>query len=502
MIDFKKKMEELEKQTIQETDREEVLSELPQQKRRKKISTYVIAAIVLSLVFSGKVIMSSQSTADWLSDKGFFGKLKHLVPGSDKNLAGEEDDRINILLLGMGGEGHDGAYLADTIIIASLKPSTKQVSMVSIPRDLTVPMGDGSWRKVNHINALAEAKEAKSGGPETMKSLSNILELPIHYYIRVDFQGFMNIIDEIGGIEVNVENTLDDYSYPILGQEDNPNYYARFEHLHIDEGWQKMSGSLALKYARSRHAYGIEGSDFARAKRQQLVITAVKDKLLSRQTLLNPMTISKLIGELDRSVATDLEVWEMLKLWNTFKDTQKDQIINKVLSDAPDGLLVSSVGDGGAYILVPASGNFSKIKQLFQDIFGNEQPTTSETINDTRKTNTTSNIKEVAQISTPASISIKNGTWITGLASRFSTKLSAIGFSVLETGNAPERDYAAETLVFDLTYGNNNSALEAIKKNSGAKQSFEFPAWIKEYQEKPEAANFVLILGTDADKAE
>ena len=501
MIDFKKKMEELEKQTIQETDREEVLSESPQKKKRKKISIYVIAAIVIGLVFSGKIIMSSQGTAEWLSDNGFFGKIKHLVPGSDKVLAGEEYDRINILLLGMGGEGHDGAYLSDTIIIASLKPSTKQVSMVSIPRDLTVPIGDGSWRKVNHINALAEAKKEGSGGPETMKALGDILELPIHYYIRVDFQGFINIIDEIGGIDVYVENTLDDYTYPILGEEENPNYYARFEHLHLDEGWQKMNGSLALKYARSRHAYGIEGSDFARARRQQLVITAVKDKLLSRQTLLNPMTISKLIGELDRSVATDLEIWEMLKLWNYFKDTQKDQIINKVLSDAPDGLLVSSVGDGGAYILVPASGNFSKIKQLFQDIFGSEQSATIETIKDTRKTNTTNTIKRIEKISTPANISIKNGTWITGLASRYSEKLSPLGFEVIETGNAPERNNE-KTLVFDLTYGNNNSALEAIKNNSGATQSFEFPAWIKEYQEQPGAADFVLILGTDADTAE
>lgn len=500
MIDFKKKMEELEKQTLQEVDREEILRELPP-KKRKKISTYVIAAIVIGLVFSGKVIMSSQGTAEWLSDKGFFGKLKHLVPGNEKMIAGEEEDRINILLLGMGGEGHDGAYLADTIIVASLKPSTKQVSMVSIPRDLTVPMGDGSWRKVNHINALAEAKEPGSGGPETMKALGDILGLPIHYYIRVDFQGFINIIDEIGGIEVDVENTLDDYSYPILGQEDNPNYYARFEHLHIDKGLQKMSGSLALKYARSRHAYGIEGSDFARARRQQLVIAAVKDKLLSRQTLLNPMTISKLIGELDRSVATDLEVWEMLKLWNVFKDIQKDQIISRVLSDAPDGLLVSSVGDGGAYILVPTTGNFAKIKQMLQDIFISSQPEETKVINETRKNNTDDNVKELEKISSPATINIKNGTWITGLASRFSDKLSPLGFTVAETGNAPERNYE-KTLVFDLTYGNNNSALEAIKENSGATQSFEFPVWIKEYQEQPEAADFVLILGTDADKAE
>jgi LCP family protein required for cell wall assembly len=475
-------MEEEEKKEAITHGKEEFL-DVSAGKGRKKITTYVIAFVVIGLIFSGKVIMSSQSASDWLSNTGIFGKLKHLVPSTDKQLQGEENDRINILLIGMGGEGHDGAYLADTIILASLKPSTKQVSLIAIPRDMQVPLAEAGWRKVNNINAFAEAAVPGSGGQATIESLSKLLDINIDYYIRADFEGFKNVIDEIGGIQVNVENTFDDYAYPILGQEDNPNYYARYEHLHLDQGLQTMNGSLALKYSRSRHASGLEGSDFARARRQQLVLAAVKEKLLSKQTLLNPVTIGKLINEFNKNISTNLEVWEMLKLWNLFKDVKKDEIINKGLSDAPDGLLVSTISSEGAYILVPVSGNFTQIKNFIRDIFG------TEVIN-----------KEtpIEPITETATVNVKNGTWVTGLAGITAEELKSLGFTITETGNAPERNYS-ETVVFDLTYGKKNESLKTIKQSTNAKQSFEFPQWLKDYQNQASTSDFLLILGTDAN---
>ena len=150
----------------------------------------------------------------------FLDKLRHLIPSVDKQLKGEENDRVNVLLLGMGGQGHDGPYLTDTMMLASVKPSTKQVALMSIPRDLVAPVSN--WQKINSINAYAEQKTPGSGGEATSQAMSELLQTPIDYYVRVDFNGFAKIIDEFGGIEVNVENTLDDYSYPIDGQEDNP----------------------------------------------------------------------------------------------------------------------------------------------------------------------------------------------------------------------------------------------------------------------------------------
>lgn len=495
MIDFKKKMEEIEKLEVTEDNNSEDLAGHDyKNKKQGKITFYIVSFLVVALVFSGKVIMSSQSTADWLSERGFFNTLRHFVPSGDKELKGEEGDRINILLLGMGGEGHDGAYLTDTIIIASLKPSTQQVAMLSIPRDLYVPIPNNGWRKINHVNALAEAK-GEDGGKATIETLSEVFQIPIHYYVRADFQGFINVINEIGGIEVNVENTLDDYAYPILGEEDNVNYYARYEHLHIEKGPQKMSGELALKYARSRHAYGIEGSDFARAKRQQLVLEAVKNKLFSKQTLLNPVTIGRLVGEFNRNISTDLEVWEMIKLWNTFKDTSKEKITNRVLSDAPDGLLVSSIAESGAYILSPVSGNFGEIRNLLKNIIPNEVPSLEQkedNLNKTEKDKNKSSYEDVKVV-------IKNATWINGLAAKAASTLKSVNINVADTSNAPERNQK-ESLLFDLSYGDNNEVLEIILDNTYAKQSFAFPDWLKDYRNDNPDVDFLLLLGTDSNK--
>ena len=484
MIDFKQKMQEAEKLERKNGNYQTEDEQLLNSRKRRRITTYVIAILVIALVFSGKILMSSQNATSWIPGISFLNKLRHLVPIADKQLVGEEGDRINILLLGMGGEGHDGAYLTDTIMLASLKPSTKQVALVSIPRDLTTPVS--GWRKINSINAYAEQQTPGSGGTATAKAIEELLQTPITYYIRVDFAGFERIIDEIGGVEINVENAFDDYTYPIGGQEDNPNYYARFEHLHFDAGLQKMNGSLALKYARSRHAFGLEGSDFARARRQQLLLEAVKEKLLSRQTLLNPVVLTKLISEFNKDISTNLGSWELLRLWDLSKDVKREQIINKVLSDAPDGFLVSSKGQDGAYILTPRSGNFSEIKNLVQNIF--------------ESTNLSVSIPEVIEpITDGARVFIANGTWITGLAGKTSSTLGKYQFKVVGTGNAIERNYE-QTVIYDLSSGQKNDSLIALKKMTGATQAFNAPSWLEQYKTGDNKSDFLLILGTDANK--
>jgi len=486
MIDFNQKMKELEKEERRTQNDFESDELIFKNKKRKRIITYSIAIVVILVIFSGRVLMSSQKASTWFPGSTFLNKLKHLVPMATKQLKGEENDRINILLLGMGGQGHDGAYLTDTIMLFSFKPSTQQVSLVSIPRDLTSPVS--GWRKINNINAYAEAKTPGSGGEVTSQAIGELFEIPIDYYIRADFDGFTEIIDELGGIEVNVENTFDDYTYPIDGQEDNPNYYARFEHLHVEKGWQTMNGSLALKYARSRHAFGVEGSDFARAKRQQLILEAVKAKLLSRQTLLNPVMVGKLLNKFNQNISTNLSVWEMLRLWELAKNVDRSQITNKVLSDAPDGLLVPTTGEDGAYLLIPRSGNFSEIRNMIQNIFNSSETETRrqkipETIND------------------EASVIINNGTWITGLASKTSTELINSNFKVLKTGNASERNYENST-VYDLSYGRKKDSLEILKRITGATQSFDSPEWLKDYKNGSTSPDFILILGTNANQAQ
>ncbi len=505
MIDFKQKLEETDEESqifAKQDEEEKILAAI---KKRRKAKNYFIALIVLALVFSGKVIMSSQSANQWLVNNTFWGRVSHLTENDDNTLQGEDKDRVNILLLGMGGANHDGGYLADTIMLVSLKPSTKQAAMISIPRDLTAPTENGSWRKVNSIHALAEAKEENSGGPAMTTALSSILGTEINYYLRIDFDGFVKIIDELGGVDVNVENTLDDYSYPIRGQEDNPDYYARYEHLHIEQGQQHMDGSLALKYARSRHAAGAEGSDFARARRQQLILEAVKAKLLSRNTLLKPGMVSRIISELNRNIKTNLDVWEMIKLWNDYKDIDRGQIINKVLSDGPEGLLMASRGDEGAYILIPQTGNFQEIKTMVQNIFGvspsnNNATGTDKNNQDIEKNNNEEDKQEeiikIEKIEGEVKVAVLNGTWISGLAAQTAATIQQYGFRIVETANAPTREYET-AIIYDLSYGKEMQALEVLKAAAKASLAYDAPSWLETYKNSTDRPDFILITGQE-----
>lgn len=473
MIDFKKGME----------PENDIIDEYKHKKSRKLITYLGILVIVIS-IFAGKIIMSGPSADSWFNVSSIFSKFTHIVIADNKKLVGEENDRINILLIGMGGKNHDGGYLADTILLVSIKPSTKQVSMISIPRDTSVQVESGAWRKVNSINATAESKSPGSGGAAMTKALSEILGVPINYYVRADFQGFINIIDEMKGIEVNVENTLDDYSYPVMGREDNPDYYSRYEHLHVDTGLQKMDGSLALKYARSRHGVGKEGTDFARAKRQQLILQAVKEKLLSKSTLLKPAMIIKISGQLNEHVDTNISVSEMLLLWEDYKGVTRDNIINEVIDNQDNGLLVDTRGEDGAYLLVPKSGNFDQIKAFVQNVFG--------------ESTTSPSLTTIEPIANSTNIQVINGTWVSGLASKIASELNPYNFKATKISNGLERNFT-KSAIYDLSYGKNDDAIKSLAELTGATLAYDNPAWLENLKSNTSTPGIILILGTDAE---
>lgn len=485
-LDFKEKIKD---ELIEEGSY--VFEDEPSSKPKKrklglKISAFVFAFLLL---FSATVLISGDSSESWIGKIPFIGRITGLVESSDKELRGEDQDQINILLLGMGGKKHEGGYLTDTIILASLKPSTKQVAMLSIPRDLNIAVEGMGYQKINAINAFAERKKEGSGGEAVSQALSDVLDIPIHYYMRVDFEAFVNIVDLLGGVEVEVENTLEDYHYPIAGQENNDDYYSRFEHLYIEKGWQKMDGSLALKYARSRYASGVEGSDFARAKRQQKIIQAVKDKLLKTENIFKPSVISGLINEFNESLSFNLKIWEGIKLWQMFKDVGSESISNYVLDDGPSGLLVAGRSEVGAYILSPRSGDFTEIRYLINNFFPKEEQV--KAINSESKQS--------------AKIEIKNGTWLNGLASQTAIDLEKKNFEVLKISNCSRRDFLA-TVIYDLTYGGKNEALKYLKDLLQAEVYFDLPLWLSEdiknevKAEGEEVPDFLIILGEGAGK--
>jgi LCP family protein required for cell wall assembly len=476
-----------------EAAEEKITALLPSKKKKKtpKIIIYTLIFLITGLaVFSSQVLVSNQSSTSWFANLPIIKQIRHLAESADRQLKGEDRDRINLLLLGMGGESHDGGLLTDTIMLVNIEPSTKKIAMISIPRDLSVPMEDLGWRKINNVNAYAEVETPGSGGLAVCQALGDILVTPIDYYARLDFAGFVNIIDKLGGVDINVDNTLDDYQYPVLGRETADDYESRYEHLHIEAGWQHMDGELALKYVRSRHAAGTEGSDFARARRQQKLLEAVKNKILSLNTLFNPAVITGIIGEIKNHFDTNLQIWEMLKLWELTGGANKENIINKVIDNGPNGLLVDTISDDGAYILVPRSGDFSELQYFVNNIFSDAPMDLKSRVAQDR-----------------ATVEIRNGTWINGLASKTAMDLEKYDFIVIRIGNSSRQNFQ-KSMIYDLTYGEKRDSLAVLKNITGADVSFGLPEWLindidadVSQEKNPVQPDFILMLGQDADSS-
>lgn len=302
------------------------------------------------------------------------------------------DGRTNVLILGsdrrtVGSENIE-SVLTDTILVASIGNVDNDIVMISLPRDLWI---NEYYSKINAVYT--------NYGIEALKgSIENVMGIPIHYHVLVTFELFEEAIDIIGGVEVNVENSFTDYSYPIEGKEKDtcgvpleesqkkeddeiaPWYIwpCRYEAVHFDSGPQLMDGVTALKYVRSRKGDNNEGTDFARARRQQNIITAIKNKALSIETLVNPTKLSKLYESYSGNVVTDIDLQAIQGFYNLSQQIDFEKMISVVLDDrseADDGGLLYAPEDTtlyeGAYVLVPQTGDFSQIHAYVQKyVFG------------------------------------------------------------------------------------------------------------------------------------
>jgi len=352
---------------------------------RKKI--FVITGILL-LILVVKLIASALQLSPFLVQL-MFNKEISLKKSSD---------RVNILLLGIGGGNHDGTYLTDTIIFASLDQENNKVTLVSIPRDLWVPDLPNPDKKIN--TAYSDAEYMKKGGGVIVASaaVSKIVGQPIDYTARIDFNGFVKAIDLLEGIDLNVENALDDYIYPVEGKEADSCgkseedmqafistasssaeqnladfFPCRYQHIHFDKGLNHMDGENALKFVRSRHALGEEGTDFARSRRQEDVMQAIKNKVFSLNILLNPSKIVDFYNVLKGSIDTNIKQDEFDDFIRLALKMKQAQIESAILDFGDEetqgsGLLIHPTdlnNYNNEWVLIPKIGNnnFSEIQK-------------------------------------------------------------------------------------------------------------------------------------------
>lgn len=280
----------------------------PSKKRKRRFwKWFLVILIVLGGVaaYFGSTVLS-RANQIFTNNTSIFTRFRQLIVSEDRPLKGEETGKVNILLLGMGGPGHDGPFLTDTMIVASINTQTNEVALVSLPRDFMVKLNGRGYNKVNAAYAYAEMDQEGTGGEAAIAKAEEITGLDINYYAAVDFKGFVKAVDRVGGLDITVDRTFTDAEYPNYNKGYSPPQT-------FTKGPEHMGGERALIFARSRHGNNGEGSDFARSDRQKKIMLAFKDQVL-KLNITNLSTLNGLLSDFTENFRTNLEPYELKRL--------------------------------------------------------------------------------------------------------------------------------------------------------------------------------------------
>ncbi len=441
------------------SERKTIATERHQKRERNKEKLREVPIISALMDFSKKhyiwatiiiivIIWFIKSFLNVLALAEDFSVKEIVLSAFSERIKTDIDNHTNILLLGTGTEEHDGAELTDTMIVVSLDHDENTASMLSIPRDLYVEIDElyGGNRLNSVFELVAETdmydndtpeKEAYSKSYDVLtRTISEIVDLPIHYYTRIDFDGFTEIVDAIGGIDIYVEEAIYDPYYPA---EDGTIGYQTFS---VDAGSQHLDGETALKYVRSRKTT----SDFDRSARQQQVLSAIKDKALSLGVLANPGRLKDIYNVITDNFDTNLEWDEMVYLAKIADNFDTGNLKTWVLNDNPltaGGFLYTPEREyyGGAFVLVPFTNNYTDIGQ-FAD--------------------TTLMHPEVH--ADGLTYQILNGTGANGIATETMYYIGRFGFDIVRFGNAANTEVPM-TRIIPITALLNGQTPEQIQAN-------------------------------------
>lgn len=453
---------------------------------------FIILVLILlgTGLLSAKVLKVGQNVLN--KNRSIFAQLADLIIPGERMLVGEKDGQINVLLAAVGGKGHDGENLTDTIMVAMIRPQEKRAALLSIPRDLFVRLpGTSSFTKINAINAYKENSKKGEGIVALRGKVEEITGLSINYYARLDFTAFKQIVNQIGGVEVTVPVSFYDYWHKIS----------------FPAGKELMNGDRALSYVRARYVEGPEGGDFARAARQQHLLLAIREKIFSANTAFDLRAISGILDALGENVVTNFNLWEFKRGFEIFRNIPKDNINTAVLSTGENGLLTggTEILEGTpASILRPRAGaeNYGPIQDFVKQIFNaNNNLNDKNTPNKDKSTPSPTPTPEPS--ATPSALSIesekpsvevRNGTNVQGLASRTASELKTAKFNVQIIGNAAKRDRNT-TVVVDLTGGKKPNSIKILLETLKVPKAISFPE-----SETASKADFLVLLGTDQVK--
>jgi len=468
--------------------------------KQRSFSTTRIFVVIFILFVAGACLSIYHITKE-TSNKVFVKSEKNAqLTNIEKHF--QEKSPFNLLLLGYGGGNHDGAYLTDTIILSRVNPKNKTITLLSVPRDtwVTLPTNgnDTTEWKINaayqiglddedYPSKLDIYKGEIGAGNLAKYGVAEITGLTPDYFVAGDFNGFRNTINTLGGIDVPVDITFDDYEYPIEGKEndlcgktetDLPElekiatvsaldaFPCRYQHIHFDKGLQHMDGEEALEYARSRHSLQ-DGTDFGRSQRQHNVLVAVKKKVFSIGFL--PKALPFLLS-LGNDVRTDMDLEDIKSLIEHANELNRYTIHNLALTN--ENFLEDAISPDGQAILVPSNkeGNFDQIHTWLKNILSRQV------------------------IGASPIIQVENGTYIAGLAQLATNRLRDKDFNVLE----PTTNEDGPTAATSITVFSKNidpKVIADLEKEFGVKK-------VSKQLSTQHPYDIVIKLGADYNEAQ
>lgn len=328
----------------------------PRPKKKRVWLVFLLAIISIIVVFSIK----TGFVLDQIQISGAqYQNFQDFKPYKD-------DDRINILLLGIRGADdiENGGLLSDSIILLSIKKSAKKMALVSLPRDIYVKIPeDGFQGKINTAYVIGEEKEWDGGGLKFSKRVAAYVSgVYIDDSISVNFDAFKELIDAVGGITVYLDKPfVEDKQWWCDENGINCGVFS------LPAGRNNLNGEKALFYVRSRFS----SSDFDRARRQQEALFALKDKIFSLNILANPIKLFEILNMAGKNVRIDFDTDEIKDLVLLTKDLDFKNPIKKVFDITPEGLLYES-RINSQYVLLPQGDDFENIRKTVRDIFNNQ----------------------------------------------------------------------------------------------------------------------------------
>ncbi|MBN1168877.1 LCP family protein [Candidatus Woesebacteria bacterium] len=375
----------------------------------KKLLKIILQILPLFLIAIAVFLVSLLSTYFILKLSGY-GKKEIVNNNKQKVFVQEENEYSNnfsVLLLGYGGAGHPGGTLSDVMMLVYVDVDDQKIFLISVPRDtwvdLPVQSDKSEYHKINFAHAIgvddtryplkqAEFKGENGGGELAKIAVEKVTGILPDFYIGVDFSSFEAAIDELDGITVDVPVSFTDRFYPVKGLENEPcgkspeeiaqltnelsgfelekQFECRYEVLEFNSGENKMNGVTALKFVRSRHSEQ-HGGDFARSQRQQAVLDAVKDRLLTLEALDD---IPDFYQRFNEMLSTDLTISAITEISKALGNPYNYELVDVRISD--ENVLMNSRSNDGQFILIPKAGvgNWDEIHMFVEENLGLNEP--------------------------------------------------------------------------------------------------------------------------------